>query len=88
MLVEDDQAQAHLVRLAVNRHNPSYTLTHMCDGKQALAYLRNKDDHGYAPSPNLILLDIKMPVMDGHEFLSIVKSDPTLYHLPVAHVCL
>lgn len=53
------------------------------DGVEALAFLRREGKHANAPQPDLILLDLNMPRMDGREFLAIIKADPSFRRIPV-----
>lgn len=83
LLVEDEPADAHLVKVAL-RENRLLTELHVAaDGVEALEFLRRQGRHADAPRPNLILLDLNMPRMDGREFLAVVKEDSELADIPV-----
>lgn len=83
LLVEDEPADAHLVKVAL-RENRLLTELHVAaDGVEALEFLRRQGRHADAPRPNLILLDLNMPRMDGREFLAVVKEDGELADIPV-----
>lgn len=83
LLVEDEPADAHLVRLAFMEGHLLADLHHVSDGVEAFAFLRREAPYGDSPSPDLILLDLNMPRMDGRQFLRKIKQDPALQSIPV-----
>lgn len=84
LLVEDEAADAHLVKLALREHRGHTDLRLAGDGIEALAFLRRDDAaFAHAPRPNLILLDLNMPRMNGRELLAVLKADPELREIPV-----
>jgi two-component system, chemotaxis family, response regulator Rcp1 len=83
LLVEDSIEDAYLVREALEEQSFVSYFCHVENGQQAIDYLTNRTNDGIFSMPNLILMDINMPVMDGHESLSTIKSIDSIRHLPV-----
>ncbi|MEA3640928.1 MAG: response regulator [Lamprobacter sp.] len=84
LLVEDETADADLVRMAFEESRLLVTLHHVVDGVEALKFLRRETEAFAAvPRPDLILLDLNMPRMNGREFLQEVKQDDSLRPIPV-----
>jgi len=83
LLVEDEPADAYLVRVAFTEGKVLVNLHHVRDGVEAFDFLQRKSGFEHAPRPDLILLDLNMPRMDGRQFLSTIKQDPELVGIPV-----
>jgi CheY-like chemotaxis protein len=82
LLVEDNPGDVGLIRRGL-AHGQLPTHLHVArDGMQALDFLR-RSAAGAAPRPDLILLDLNLPQMDGHELLQHIKADATLRPIPV-----
>lgn len=83
LLVEDDPADATLVEDAFAAQRLPSRLHHVSDGVEALAFLRHQEPYADAPRPDLVLLDLNMPRLDGREVLAEVKQDDALKAIPV-----
>lgn len=83
LLVEDSPSDAALTRKALERGGLHNRIHHVRDGVECLQFLRHEPPFQDAPRPDLILLDLNMPRMDGREVLSHVKADPDLVRIPV-----
>ncbi|MDD4992020.1 MAG: response regulator [Paludibacter sp.] len=85
LLVEDNPMDVELTLEALGENNLANRVVVANDGVEALEYLRceGKYAHRNPENPAVVLLDIKMPRMDGKELLKIIRSDKLLKNLPV-----
>jgi chemotaxis family two-component system response regulator Rcp1 len=83
LLVEDDPADARLIREEIKDSKLLNTMYHVVDGVEAMAFLRNQGKYADMPRPDLILLDLNMPRKDGRQTLKEIKEDPGLKRIPV-----
>ena len=83
LLVEDDADHAYLVRRSMIQTRISNELEHVSDGLEAIKYLDREAPYENSIRPDLILLDLKLPKVDGHEVLAHIKNSPTLKTIPV-----
>lgn len=79
LLVEDDDVDIMTIRRAFRKGNLRQELVVVNNGEEALDYLQDPN----TLQPDVILLDLNMPLMDGVTFLRIVKRDPELRKIPV-----
>jgi CheY-like chemotaxis protein len=82
LLVEDSLGDVRLTQEAFREANDSIKLHVASDGVEAMAFLRNDGAHANAPRPDLILLDLNLPRMDGREVLVHIKADAGLKTIP------
>lgn len=86
MLVEDNADHAELVIRTLEDHRIANRIQHFSDGQSALDYLFRRDEYAdplSSPRPHVILLDLRLPRVDGLEVLRIVKEDDELKAIPV-----
>jgi CheY-like chemotaxis protein len=83
LLVEDNPGDARLTREALALSKVRNQIHHVRDGEQCVAFLRRQPPYEDAPRPDLILLDLNLPRLDGREVLEDIKNDPELVHIPV-----
>jgi CheY-like chemotaxis protein len=86
LFVEDDPAHAEIAIRNLKKHRIDNNLIHVSDGQEALDYLFRQGEYANpekSPRPNIILLDLRLPKVDGLEVLEKIRSDPSVHNIPV-----
>jgi CheY-like chemotaxis protein len=86
LLIEDNPGHADLVKRTLQNHRIANKIFTVSDGEQALNYLRRCgefEDPQTSPRPHVILLDLRLPKIDGQEVLKTIKTNEALKSIPV-----
>jgi CheY-like chemotaxis protein len=86
LLIEDNLDHAELIMRSFQEHRITNRLYHMTNGEEALEYLFREGiykDPALSPHPHLILLDLRLPRIDGLEVLGTIRSSPQIAHIPI-----
>lgn len=83
LLVEDDPGDVDLTMEVLENAKVKVNLNVVCDGVEAIKYLRQKEPYPESVRPDLILLDLNMPKKDGREVVQEIKSDSKLKSIPI-----
>jgi len=83
LLVEDNPDDVELMRIGFRRAKFAVNLHHVGNGEECMAFLRREAPYADAPRPDLVLLDLNMPRMDGREVLAEIVKDDSLVQIPI-----
>lgn len=83
LLIEDNPADVRLIEEGLRETSLASVLHSVTDGKDALDFLHRRERHAHARRPDLILLDLNLPGISGHDVLTEVKQDEKLKTIPV-----
>ena len=86
LLAEDNEFDVHVTMAAFRDARVPSRLHCVPDGEAAIAFLNRTGEHAQAPRPDLILLDLNLPKIDGLHVLETIKADPLLRNIPVVMV--
>jgi chemotaxis family two-component system response regulator Rcp1 len=82
LLVEDSAGDARLTSVAFQQVNPEIDIRVVTDGIEAMEFLHRSGNHANAPRPEIILLDLNLPMMDGREVLARIKGSDDFSTIP------
>jgi CheY-like chemotaxis protein len=82
LLVEDGSGDVRLMREALKEANAHIVLSVVPDGVEAMEFLNREGQHAHAPRPDLILLDLNLPKIDGRKVLALIKGDDRFKTIP------
>lgn len=83
LIIDDSESDTMLMEEAIKNTAIANNVFIMNDAHEALKFLNNEAQYKTSPRPNLIILDLKMPDMDGHEFLERVKGNEKFKDIPI-----
>ena len=83
LIIDDSESDTMLMEEAIKDTSVPTNIHIVNDAQEALKFLNKEAQYKSAPRPNLIILDLKMPKMDGHDFLKKVKTNENLKGIPI-----
>jgi CheY-like chemotaxis protein len=83
LLVEDNPGDVRLTVEALRGAKVANELHVVADGEAAIDFLRQRGEYADAPRPDIVLLDLNLPRLEGREVLADIKSDPNLAKIPI-----
>src|ERR1051325_4534753 len=82
LVVEDNGSDVFLLERALNQQHLNYQLTHLRDGGEALTFVRGEGRYANRPRPDLILVDLNLPKIDGEEIVREIRNARHLDGVP------
>ena len=83
LVIEDNPGDVRLITEALRDAGDRVSMNVVKDGEEAMSFLRAEGSYRWAPQPDLVLLDLNLPGMDGRDVLARLKEDETLRRIPV-----
>lgn len=83
LLVEDNPADLYLISAVLETGDRPKNVSSVSDGQSAIEFLERRGKYETVPVPEIILLDLNLPKVDGYKVLAYIKSAPALRHIPV-----
>lgn len=83
LIVEDDDDHARIISRWLSKTDFPFSISRVVDGVEALSFVNQAGKYSNSKRPNVILLDLKLPRLSGHEVLQAIKSNPLLLSIPV-----
>lgn len=83
LLVEDNSGDVRLTKEAFRATNKLVSIHVVCDGIETMAFLRQQGAYAGAPRPDIILLDLELPILDGRRLLCRIKADENFQAIPI-----
>ena len=83
LLVEDNPADVRMIREALEASRLPHELHVVGDGERALEFVARKNEYAQAPQPDLVLLDLNIPKVHGHDVIARLRADPAVGRLPI-----
>ena len=83
LIVDDNASDLDLLQIALEESGVEAEVRTACDGRQAVAALERAEGEGGAARPAVVVLDLNMPIMNGHELLAHLQADERLRGIPV-----
>ncbi len=83
LLIEDNEGDIKLIEEAITDNNLSIDLELLKDGGQTLQYVEEKIEGGYVDLPDLIIMDLNLPKVQGKDLLKVFKKDTILKQIPI-----